>query len=340
MWSRKSILTRLLEPFQLDQDSSYVSASIGITLFPNDAGDADSLLKNADQAMYVAKSQGRNRFSHFTNALQQAAQQRLRLITDLRSALANDQFCIHFQPIVELASGHIVKAEALLRWQHPQRGMIGPTEFIALAEETGLVNPIGSWVFREAARWAKRWAGLHGRGVQVSVNKSPVQFRAEADDSRALLDYLAELQLPGNSIVIEITEGLLLNAEAGVIERLRKFREAGIQVAIDDFGTGYSSLSYLKKFDIDYLKIDQSFVCNLAPDSDDLALAEAIIVMAHKLGLKVIAEGVETEPQRALLCAAGCDYAQGYLFSQPLPPEQFEALLGLRQAGGGEPTAL
>src|SRR5437899_2563950 len=188
----KNILTRLLEPFQLEQGSSYVSASIGITVFPNDAGDADSLLKNADQAMYVAKSQGRNRFSYFTNALQLAAQHRLRLITDLRDALAGDRLCVHFQPIVELATGHIFKAEALLRWRHPQRGMIGPAEFIPLAEETGLINPIGSWVFREAARWAKRWAGLgpNGRGVQVSVNKSPVQFRAEADDDRALLGYL------------------------------------------------------------------------------------------------------------------------------------------------------
>jgi diguanylate cyclase (GGDEF)-like protein/PAS domain S-box-containing protein len=324
----QEILTRLAEPFQLGEELAYVSASIGITLYPNDANNVEQLLKNADQAMYVSKKMGRNRYSYFTSALQEAAQGRLRLINDLRGALDADQFRLHFQPIMELASGRILKAEALLRWEHPVRGMVGPAEFIPLAEETGLITEIGDWVFREAARWVRRWKDLSPPGFQVSVNMSPVQFRTESTFyQQGWLNYLHRLGLSGSSMVIEITEGLLLNVDSQVAGKLLKFRDAGIQVAIDDFGTGYSSLAYLKKFDIDYLKIDQSFVRNLASDSNDKALCEAIIVMAHKLSLKVIAEGVETEEQRNLLSLAGCDYAQGNLFSKPVPREEFETLL-------------
>jgi EAL domain-containing protein (putative c-di-GMP-specific phosphodiesterase class I) len=240
--------------------------------------------------------------------------------------MAAEQFQVHFQPIVELATGYVYKAEALLRWKHPVRGIVNPVEFIPLAEETGLINEIGDWVFKESARWAKRWNELSPVGFQVSVNKSPIQFLSEINHDD-WLDYLNKIALAGTSIVIEITEGLLLNAGSSVSNKLLRFRDVGIQVAIDDFGTGYSALSYLKKFDIDYLKIDQSFIRNLATDHSDLALSEAIIVMAHKLGLKVIAEGVETAAQRDLLAAAGCDYAQGYLFSRAMPPEEFEALL-------------
>jgi diguanylate cyclase (GGDEF)-like protein len=324
----QEILTRLAEPFKLGEELAYVSASIGITLYPNDANNVEQLLKNADQAMYVAKKMGRNRYSYFTFALQEAAQGRLRLINDLRGALGANQFRLYFQPILELASGRIHKAEALLRWQHPERGMVGPTEFIPLAEETGLIIEIGDWVFREAARWVRRWKDLSPPGFQVSVNMSPVQFKAEGSvHQQGWLNYLHRLGLSGSSMVIEITEGLLLNVDSQAAGKLLKFRDAGIQVAIDDFGTGYSSLAYLKKFDIDYLKIDQSFVRNLASDSNDKALCEAIIVMAHKLGLKVIAEGVETEEQRNLLSLAGCDYAQGNLFSKPIPRDEFETLL-------------
>jgi EAL domain-containing protein (putative c-di-GMP-specific phosphodiesterase class I) len=200
-------------------------------------------------------------------------------------------------------------------------------EFILLAEETGLINEIGDWVFKESARWAKRWSNQFANDFQISVNVSPVQFLSEELSCDAWSAYLRGIDLVGQSIIIEITEGLLLKAATGVTDKLLKFRDAGIQVAIDDFGTGYSSLSYLKKFDIDYLKIDKSFVDNLETDINDMVLSEAIIVMAHKLGLKVIAEGVETEAQRKLLSNAGCDYAQGYLFSRPVPPEAFEALL-------------
>ena len=300
----QSIIAKLAEPFLLGNDIVHVSASIGITLYPADATDVEQLLKNADQAMYAAKNQGRNCFSYFTHTLQIAAQNRLRIINDLHGALAGNQFLIHFQPIVDLTNGRIRKAEALVRWQHPERGLVSPAEFIPVAEESGLIIEIGDWVFRESARWASRWIKLCPDGLQVSVNESPIQFRTKGyAQEEAWLAYLSELGLSGNNIVIEITEGLLLNANSHIADKLLKFRNAGIQVAIDDFGTGYSSLSYLKKFDIDFLKIDQSFVRNLTTDANDRALSEAIIVMAHKLGLKVIAEGVETEEQLEKSCA-------------------------------------
>jgi diguanylate cyclase (GGDEF)-like protein len=321
------ILKELAEPFQLGDEMAYISASIGITLFPDDADNVEALLRNADQAMYVAKNQGRNQASYFTAALQEIAQERRRLTHDLRGALLANQFVLHFQPIMNLKTGRINKAEALIRWQHTDRGLISPMGFILLAEETGLINEIGDWVFKEAVCWAKRWSDQFGKDFQISVNVSPVQFLSEELSCEAWHAYLRSIDLDGQNIVIEITEGLLLKAASGVTDKLLKFRDAGIQVAVDDFGTGYSSLSYLKKFDIDYLKIDKSFVDNLATDNNDMVLSEAIIVMAHKLGLQVIAEGVETEEQRKLLSNAGCDYAQGYLFSKPVPPESFEALI-------------
>ncbi len=324
----QKIISNLAEPFHLGNEVVYISASIGITLYPNDSIDIDALMKNADQAMYAAKNKGRNRFSYFTPLLQDLAQRRLRLTNDLRGALEAGQFSVHFQPIVALATGRIHKAEALIRWHHSERGMVGPAEFIPLAEEAGLINEIGDWVFKESARWAEHWRKQFAPDFQVSVNKSPVQFRTENQHfSSKWAEHLRELGLPGGNMVIEITEGLLLKADANVTDELLRLRGADIQVAIDDFGTGYSSLSYLKKFNIDYLKIDRSFVNNLETDPDNMALSEAIIVMAHKLGLKVIAEGVETEGQRSLLAGAGCDFAQGYLFSKAIPPEEFERLL-------------
>ncbi|MDQ1315260.1 MAG: hypothetical protein QG662_1369 [Pseudomonadota bacterium] len=331
----ENIRQSLAIPFRLEHEMAYISASIGITLYPSDATDVDDLVKNADQAMYAAKDGGRNRFSYFTQSMQQSAQARLRLTNELRGALEASQLSIHFQPIVDLASGRIVKAEALIRWQHPEHGLVSPAQLIPLAEETGLIIEIGDWVFKESARQLKRWETLYNTKLQISVNLSPAQFGDSGGLCKAWLVYLRELDLPEKSLVIEITEGLLLNTEAGVTDMLLGFHEAGIQIAIDDFGTGYSSLSYLKKFDIDYLKIDRSFVCDLVTDPNDRALSEAIIVMAHKLGLKVIAEGVETEAQRALLTQAGCDYAQGYLFSRPLPADEFEALL--KKAATGQP---
>jgi diguanylate cyclase (GGDEF)-like protein/PAS domain S-box-containing protein len=323
----QQIIDSLRAPFALGQEQAFVSASIGITLYPDDALQIDDLLKHADQAMYAAKDAGRNRFSYFTPTLQVAALNRMRLTNDLRGALKASQFELYFQPIVDLASGAIDKAEALIRWNHPQRGVVSPLEFIPLAEASGLIMEIGDWVFHEAARWVRRWRLEHHPQFQVSVNQSPLEFQREGDSYARWLEHLRALDLPGQSLVVEITEGLLLDASSTVSTKLLQLRDAGIQVALDDFGTGYSSLSYLKKFDIDYLKIDRSFTRNLAPDSSDMALSDAIIVMAHKLGLKVIAEGVETPEQRDLLAAAGCDYGQGYLFAKPMPAEQFDAFL-------------
>jgi len=325
----QKIIIRLAEPFHLKNEIVHISASLGITLYPSDATDIDNMMKNADQAMYVAKGNGRNRFSYFTASLQAAAQKRLRLTNDLRSALTDNQFRVYFQPIIELKTNHVHKAEALLRWLHPVRGMISPLDFIPLAEETRLIINIGTWVRKEAMTWCRRWNELGADGFQISVNKSPVEFMGEdaCNSVETFTTDLREQGLRGKNLTLEITEGLLLNSNPLINNKLMALRDAGIQVSIDDFGTGYSSLSYLKKFDIDYLKIDQSFVHNLERDTDNVALCEAIIVMAHKLGLKVIAEGVETEQQRDLLIRAGCDYAQGYLYSEPIPPEEFEKWL-------------
>jgi diguanylate cyclase (GGDEF)-like protein len=323
----QDILKKLAEPFHLKREVAYVSASIGITLYPNDGASIETLLKNADQAMYASKNQGRNRYNYFIPSMQEAAQNRMRLANDLRGALEADQFSLVYQPIVELATGVIHKAEALIRWQHPNRGEVSPTEFITIAEETGLIIDIGDWVFRETACQVKHWRERHHADFQISINKSPIQFHNKCNSHAAWFEHMQQQGLSGQSIVVEITEGLLLDASTAITDQLLEFRDAGMQVALDDFGTGYSSLSYLKKFDIDYLKIDRSFVSNLAPGSDDMALCEAIIVMAHKLGIKVIAEGVETVQQRNLLSTVGCDYGQGYLFSKPLPAVEFEKLL-------------
>jgi len=335
----QAIINALVAPFQLEEDIAFVSASIGITLYPNDATNLEMLMSNADQAMYASKSAGRNRFSYFTQSLQEAALNRMHLINDLRTALSGNQFRLHYHPIVELDSGIIHKAEALIRWQHPDRGLINPAEFIMLAEESGMIIDIGDWVFREAVQQVQRLRATHHPKFQISVNKSPVQFRNDERYFRDWIPHLQQLKMPGQCIAIEITEGLLLDATATVKSKLLELRDAGIQVALDDFGTGYSSLSYLKKFDIDYIKIDRSFVRNLTATSNDMALCEAIIVMAHKLGLKVIAEGIETATQRHLLAAAGCDYGQGYFFAPPLPAPEFEALLKTSAAQSNIPIA-
>jgi EAL domain-containing protein (putative c-di-GMP-specific phosphodiesterase class I) len=263
--------------------------------------------------------------------MQQVAQKRMSLSNDLHNALADNQFWLAYQPIVELGTGSVHKVEALIRWQHPSRGLVSPSEFIPIAEQIGLINQIGDWVFREAALQVKNWDQVYGREMQISINKSPVQFRSDAGNHSMWFECLKELELPGSSIAVEITEGLLMDADDSIVKKLLFFRDNGMQVSLDDFGTGYSSLSYLKKFDIDYIKIDQSFVRHLGPDSSDLALCEAMIVMAHKLGMKVIAEGVETAEQRDLLAAAGCDYGQGYFFSRPLPARELETLLWASQ---------
>lgn len=324
----QKLIACLARPYHLEDEVVHISASIGITNFPDDASKIDSLIKNADQAMYAAKNKGRNQFSQFTPSLQHAAQNRLRISNDLRPALSLNQFKIYFQPILDLSTNKICKAEALLRWFHPQRGMVSPLEFIPIAEDIGVISEIGDWVCRESKNWKEHWSSKFDMDFQISANMSPVQFKGNQEFfGQGWLSSKKDNDANNRNIIIEITEGLLLNAETEVLEKLYRLRDAGVEVAIDDFGTGYSSLSYLKKFHIDYLKIDQSFTRNLENDLNDLALSEAIIVMAHKLGLKVIAEGVENQEQHNILEQAGCDFAQGYLYSKPVSPEDFELLL-------------
>lgn len=321
-----AILNALAQPFALGSEVAHVSASLGITLYPDDATTPGAILKNADQAMYAAKNSGRNRFSYFTSVMQEEALHRLRLLNDLHGALKAGELQLYYQPIVEISSGRIFKAEALLRWFHPKRGLINPAQFIPLAEESGLIHEIGDWVFGQAANQAREWASRYAADFQISVNKSPLQIQSQRECCK-WRERMLSGKAQGRNLVIEITERLLLDNSPGVTAELLAFRDAGIQLAIDDFGTGYSALSYLKKLDIDYIKLDQSFICNLETDRSDKALSEAIVVMAHKLGLQVIAEGVETQAQLDLLAGMGCDFAQGFLYSRAIPAQEFEQLL-------------
>ena len=318
-----SILSRLAEPFDLSGDKAYITGSIGITFFPEDAESVDQLVKNADQAMYAAKHLGRNRFAYFTPSMHQAALARIHLAKDLRVACENKQFSLSYQPIIDLHSGLVCKAEALIRWNHPERGFVSPLDFIPVAEETGRILEIGDWVFSQAILQVREWRESLHPDFQVSINTSPLQFMDENSKPETWLRALEYQDLPGGALTVEITEGLLMESSSEISEKLEVFRKGGVQIALDDFGTGYSSLAYLRRFDIDYLKIDKAFVQNLTADSDDMALCEAIIVMAHKLGLSVVAEGIETEEQCELLAGVGCDYGQGYYFARPMVADQF-----------------
>ena len=320
----QAVLTALSGPFAVGVGDVFVSASIGVALCPADGDTPEALFKHADQALYAAKGAGRNRYRFFTAAMQEAAQTRLRLDADLRCALERQEFEVYYQPVVAMDSGRVYKAEALLRWHHPTRGLVGPSEFIPVAESSGLIVDIGDWVFRQAAVQVRHWRQTFDPEFQVGVNKSPVQFHQKAALKGSWMDLLTELGLPGKALTIEITEGLLLDTSPAVTQHLTSLQASGIDLSLDDFGTGYSSLNYLQKLDIDFVKIDQSFVRNLEPDSTDLALCHAIIAMAHALGIQVVAEGVETEAQNKLLLQAGCDYAQGYWYARPMPAAEFD----------------
>jgi diguanylate cyclase (GGDEF)-like protein/PAS domain S-box-containing protein len=322
----ENILKQMREPFNLNKHRVYVSASIGIAFYPSDADNTDMLLRNADQAMYAAKSKGRNNFVYFTSAMENKAQQRRSLLNDLRSALPLQQFELVYQPIIDFNAGEVLKVEASIRWNHPEQGVIYPAGFIPLAEETGLIQEIGDWVFAEAVEQAATWRA-QGHNIQISINTSVVQFRSDECDLQSWFAKLEALNVNGAAVNVVISAGGLIEASGVVTEKLLALERAGIEVSLDDFGTGYSPLSYLKRFHISYLKIDQSFVRNLQASANDHALCEAIIAMAHKLDMKVIAKGVETEQQRDLLIAAGCDFAQGDLFSKPVLVKEFLFLL-------------
>ena len=319
-------MDRLSEPFAVAGEQAALSASMGITFYPFDGDTIRALLQNADLAMYAAKARGKHQIARFLPSMQAHMTMRRELARDLGLALQEEQFLLLYQPIVELDTGRISKVECLVRWSHPTKGMLGPGVFVPFAEDTGIINEMGEWVFREAVRQMSEWRNI-APTLQAGVNVSPVQFAGRVMCPDVWLAHLEDMGMNASSVVVEITERMLMDADDHVRSKLIAFRDAGVQVALDDFGTGYSSMSYLKRFDIDYIKIDQSFVRNLAPGSEDMVLCEAMIVMAHRLGLQVVAEGVETVAQRELLQAAGCDYAQGYLFSRPVDAESFEAML-------------
>lgn len=324
----------LMLPFDLSGQVAQLSASIGIAVFPIDtASEVGALLRCADQAMCAARALGGNRYQFFRPAMQQAAQARLAMVNDLAAALAQRQFHLHYQPIVDLQSGQVLKAEALVRWAHHEKGLVSPAQFIPVAEEIGLIHALGDWIFCEAVGHLQLLRKKRS-AFQISINTSPVQYSGDTPLMQQWLAYLEMLGLPGESLTIEITEGLLMAEHEAAQAQLLRFRAAGLQVSIDDFGTGYSSLSYLKKFDIDYLKIDQSFVRNLARGNSDHALCEAIIVMAHRLGLRVVAEGIETQAQFELLREARCDFGQGYHIARPMPLDALIAWLEARESGG------
>ncbi|MBY0241412.1 MAG: EAL domain-containing protein [Burkholderiaceae bacterium] len=320
----QQILKAIAAPIQLGAEMVHISASLGITFYPDDARDADTLLKNADQAMYAAKQQGRNRFNYFAPFMQEATRARLILANEMRDALAQNQFQVLYQPVMELSTGKLVKAEALVRWQHPTRGLLCPAEFIPVAEHTGAIVGIGDWVFRQAAQTAKRLQLLHNNHFQVSVNSSVCQFRAGGFNVAEWLDYLVELRLAPSSVIVEVTEGLLLDADHTVAHKLQALHEGGIALSLDDFGTGYCSVAFLKRYALDFLKIDPSFLMENDATAD---LCEAVIALAHKLGIQVIAEGVENQRQQAQLQAAGCDFLQGYAFSRPITSDALDELL-------------
>ena len=328
----QELTAALALPFVLDGDTAQVSASVGVALYPADAESPDTLLRHADQAMYAAKSAGRNGYSYFTPALQQAAELRRSTVREMRLALAQEQFEVHYQPIIRLCDGSIERAEALLRWRHPLRGLLAPADFIGFAEANGLIIDIGEWVFRQVVRQARQWQDEHGTAFQISINKSAVEFRCDAALYQDWGGHLARHGLAPGAIVIETTEAVLLDEARQVVDRLRQFRAMGLALALDDFGSGQVSLACIQKADIDFLKIDRSLVGELGSDGAGQGLCEAIIALAQRLGLKVVAEGVETESQRDLLRAAGCDYAQGYFFSRALPVGQMDRLLASQPA--------
>lgn len=322
----EKIIAMLCQPVLLEGREVFTSASIGITLFPTDAGDCITLLKNADIAMYRAKKAGRNCYRFFTPALTAEISNRSRLEQDLRHVLERDELSLHYQPIIELGSGRLIGAEALLRWRHPRWGVVTPDAFLTAAEEMGLAIKIGEWVLRTACHQAAAWRNTALLGpFCMALNLSSHQF----DNGRFLeivTKTLKETGLPATLLTFEITENYMICETKKIIQNLRALRDLGIHLAIDDFGTGYSSLSYLRRLPVDALKIDRSFIRDVSFNPDDAILVETIITMAHSLKLDVIAEGVETHEQLVFLHARGCNKAQGFYFSKPLSAEPFSEL--------------
>ena len=322
----QKIIAVLAESFMLQGHEVFVTCSVGISIYPNDGGDITTLFKNADSALYRAKEQGRNNYQYYTEELTIRAMERLTMENDLRHALQRNELVLHYQPQVDLYNGRVIGVEALLRWQHPEIGLISPNTFIPLAEETGLIVPIGEWVLRTACARLKAWIDEGLPRIRVGVNLSSRQFNQNNLDE-VVASVLHDTGLPPDCLELELTERMIMQDAEGTIAILHKLRALGVQFSIDDFGTGYSSLSYLKRFPIDRIKIDQSFVREITTNSEDAAVSRAIISLSHSLNLKTVAEGVESAEQQEFLRTLQCDEIQGFHFSQPVPEQELGRLL-------------
>lgn len=322
----RRVLKALADPHRAGEHDLHVTASMGVSVYPDDGPDAETLIKNSDTAMYQAKASGRKTFQFFTPEMNVSAVERQSIEEGLRQALERQEFVLHYQPVVNIKTGAVVGAEALIRWNHPTRGLLSPMTFIPVAEQTGLILPIGAWVMREACRQAQSWKDAGLSNGMMAVNVSAIQFR-EANFLEDLFSVLRETGLDPHSLELEVTEGVLMKNAEVAASTLKAVREIGIRVSVDDFGTGYSSLSYLRRFPLDSLKIDQSFLHKVHVAPDDSIIVSAIIGMGRAIGLRVIAEGVETAEELAFLKANDCDDAQGYYFSRPVPAEEFAKLL-------------
>ncbi len=327
----RRIMALMAKPFDLENHEVFVTPSIGIAVFPNDGDNADTLVKHAGIAMGAAKQQGGNTYQYFAKDANARSTERLTLENNLRRALANDELLLNYQPKVDVKTGRVRGVEGLLRWQHPEHGMLPPGKFIPLAEEMGLITKLGDWVFHEACRQSKLWEDA-GLGIMpVAVNVSVQQFRQHGQLIRTLRDALAISGMEPRHLTVEVTESMIMEDAKQNIATLHEIKDMGVGLSVDDFGTGYSSLSYLKRFPLDELKIDRSFLMDLGKDADDAAIVSAIIAMAHHLGLKVVAEGVENRVQLGFLRQRGCDQCQGYLFSKPIPADELTALMKKRK---------
>ena len=327
-------LDRLSRPFLLDGHEVFITASIGIAIYEIDGKDIDSLLKNADAAMYHAKEQGKNNYQFYKQSMNATALEKLEFENDLRRALERKEFLLYYQPQIDVRTGTIVGMEALIRWQHPVRGLVSPADFIPLAEETGLIIPIGAWVLQTACAQNKAWQAAGLTPIPVSVNLSSRQFR-QRDLVEAITEAVDTSGLEPGHLVLEITESVIMQEQEASSAMLRQLTTKGLRLAMDDFGTGYSSLGNLKRLPIYAIKIDRSFVMDITTDPDDAAITKAVIAMGHNLNLKVIAEGVETEEQLAFLYERGCHTIQGYLISRPMPVKEASDILAREQSGTG-----
>jgi diguanylate cyclase (GGDEF)-like protein/PAS domain S-box-containing protein len=328
----RRMLQAVAEAHSVDQHDLHVTTSIGLSVYPDDGDDAETLIKNADTAMYQAKENGRQSYQFFKPAMNVRAVERQSIEESLRRALERQEFALHYQPIVSLRSGEITGAEALLRWTHPTRGQIPPIQFIPVAEDCGLILPIGNWVLREACKQARVWVDAGLPLASIAVNISAMEFRND-NFLEGVFAVLQETGLDPHALELELTESVLMKRAESSQTILKALRDRGVQIAVDDFGTGYSSLSYLRKFPIDALKIDQSFVRQITTAPDETTIVTAVIAMGRSLKLRVVGEGVETPEELAFLQAHKCDEAQGYLFSRPVLPQQFAKLLrtGIRE---------